>query len=54
MRRRGPGARGVARGALAWAVPAVASLVTAPGASAAGIVKFVAPVVVDVLGAACA
>jgi mono/diheme cytochrome c family protein len=35
MRRRGPLARGVARGALAWAVPAVASLVTAPAASAA-------------------
>ena len=35
MRRRGPLARDVARGALAWAVPAVASLVTAPGASAA-------------------
>jgi mono/diheme cytochrome c family protein len=35
MRRRGPGARGVARGALAWAVPAVASLVAAPAARAA-------------------
>jgi mono/diheme cytochrome c family protein len=35
MRRRGPLARSVARGALAWAVPAVASLVTAPAASAA-------------------
>ena len=35
MRRRGPLARGVARGALAWAVPAVASLVTAPAARAA-------------------
>jgi mono/diheme cytochrome c family protein len=35
MRRRGPGARGVARGALAWAVPAVVSLVAAPAARAA-------------------
>jgi mono/diheme cytochrome c family protein len=35
MRRRGPPARGVARGVLAWTVPAVASLVTAPAASAA-------------------
>ena len=35
MRRRGPPARGVARGVLAWAVPAMAGLVTAPAASAA-------------------
>ncbi len=35
MRRRGPGARGVARGALAWAVPAVVSLATAAAARAA-------------------
>jgi mono/diheme cytochrome c family protein len=35
MRRRGPLARGVARGALAWAVPAIVSLVAAPAASAA-------------------
>ena len=34
MRRRGPGARGLACGALAWAVPAVVSLVT-PAARAA-------------------
>ena len=35
MRRRGPLACGVARGALAWAVPALASFVTAPTARAA-------------------
>jgi len=34
MRARGPGAG--TRGALAWAVPAVVSLATAPGAHAAG------------------
>jgi len=35
MRRRGPGARGVACGALAWAVPAVVSLAATPAARAA-------------------
>src|ERR1700682_6058317 len=35
MRRRGPGARGVACGALAWAVPAVGSLAATPAARAA-------------------
>ena len=35
MRRRGAGARGVACGALAWAVPAVVSLAATPAAHAA-------------------
>jgi mono/diheme cytochrome c family protein len=35
MRRRAPGARGVACGALAWAVPAVVSLAATPAARAA-------------------
>jgi len=35
MRRRGPGARGVACGALAWAVPAVVSLAARPPRAAA-------------------